>query len=103
MYGRTSHRNHQRGSRLPPVFLAGDSGGGWRMVPGLFGFQSQTLPYLILGVGGMGHLSRSSVSISVRCLSVTVVSSCARANALNNTHAGLATAVIAALFSPTSC
>ena len=30
--------------------LRGDTGGCWRVVSGLFGLQSQALPYLILGV-----------------------------------------------------
>src|SRR5260221_659327 len=43
-------RDHQRGAGLPPVLLAWGPGGGWRVVSGLFGFQSQALPYLILCV-----------------------------------------------------
>ena len=30
--------------------LRGERGGSWRVVSGLFGFQSQALPYLILGI-----------------------------------------------------
>ena len=38
--------------------LRGNNGGGWRVVSGLFGFQSQALPYLILGVAqGQRHPS----------------------------------------------
>jgi hypothetical protein len=47
MHGRTGDRDHQRGAGLPPVLLVWDNGGGWEMVSGLFGFQAQTLPYLI--------------------------------------------------------
>src|SRR5258708_28433395 len=50
MHGRTGDRDHQRGAGLPPVLLAWGPGGGWRVVSGLFGFQSQALPYLILCV-----------------------------------------------------
>src|SRR5258708_18608614 len=46
MYRRTDDRHHQGGARLPSVLLARATGGGWRVVPGLFGFQSQALPYL---------------------------------------------------------
>src|SRR5436305_2240766 len=50
MHRRTGTRHHQGGVRLPPVLLAGDLGSGGRVVFGLFGLQSQALPYLIQGV-----------------------------------------------------
>jgi hypothetical protein len=67
VYRRTGDRHHQRGTRLPPVLLAWSTGGGWRVVSGLFGVQSQALPYLILGIargerhpcGSFGHHSWS--------------------------------------------
>src|SRR5260370_42302472 len=52
---RTGDRHHQGGAGLPPVLLAGDIGGGGRVVSGLCGLQSQALPYLILsGAWGWG-------------------------------------------------
>ena len=36
VYRRTGDRHHQGGDRLPPVLLARGTGGGWRVVPGLF-------------------------------------------------------------------
>src|SRR5258708_3473610 len=96
-------RDHQRGTRLPPVLLAWDSG-GWRVVSDLFGVQSQALPYLILGVvGNGGTFPDHSVTISDSVLSATVVHSGAVARDLNDMRSGLATAMTAALFSPTSC
>src|SRR2546423_852960 len=50
MHRRTGDRHYQGGVRLPPVLLARGTGGGWRVVSGLFGVQSQALPYLILGI-----------------------------------------------------
>ncbi len=47
---RAGDRHYQGGVRLPPVLLARGTGGGWRMVSGLFGFQSQALPYRLLGL-----------------------------------------------------
>jgi hypothetical protein len=104
MHGRTSDRDHQGDPRLPPVLFAWDSGCGWRVVLGLFGFQSQALPYLILGVvGNGGTFPDHSVTISDSVLSATVVHSGTLASALNDMRAGLATAMTATLFSPTSC
>src|SRR5882724_5936455 len=60
MYRRTRDRDHQRGSGLPPVFLARRTGSRWRVVSGLSGLQSQALPYVIPGVVRM--LERASCS-----------------------------------------
>ncbi len=58
MHGRTRDRHHQGGARLPPVLLAWGLGRGGRVVSGLFGLQSQALPYVIPGVAqGRGHPS----------------------------------------------
>ena len=60
MYGRTGDRHPQGGPWFPPVLLAWALGGGGGVVSGLFGVQSQALPYLILGVvQGRGHLFSS--------------------------------------------
>jgi len=82
-----------------------DSGGGWRMVPGLLGFQSQALPYLILGVvvNGDTFPDHSVVTLFELFAPTTAIHSGARASALNDMHAGLAAAMVAVLFSPTSC
>src|SRR6266536_3248117 len=50
MHRRTSDWDHQRGARLSPVLVAWGTCGRWRVGSGLLGFQSQALPYLILGV-----------------------------------------------------
>ncbi len=97
-YPRSARGLHHLRKRGP------DSSSGWRVVPGLFGFQSQALPYLILGVArGGGTFPGHSVTISDSVLFATGVHSGALARAVNDTHAGLATAMTAALFSPTSC
>jgi hypothetical protein len=44
----------KKGSRLPPVLLAWNSGGGGRVAPDLCGLPFQAIPYRILGVGGNG-------------------------------------------------
>jgi hypothetical protein len=75
------------------------------MVPGLLGFQSQALPYLIPGVVVNGDTlpDHSVVTLFELFSPTTVVHSGARASALNDMHAGLAAAMVAVLFSPTSC
>jgi hypothetical protein len=75
------------------------------MVSGLLGFQSQALLYLILGVVvNEDTLPDHSVITLFELFSpTTVVHSSAWASALNDMHAGLAAAMVAILFSPTSC
>jgi hypothetical protein len=74
------------------------------VVPGLFGFQSQALPYIILGlVGNKDPFPDHLVTISDSLLLVTVVHSGALASDLNDIHIGLASVMSAALFSPTGC
>src|SRR5260370_17228866 len=84
MHRRTGDRHHQRDTRLPPVLLAWDLGGGGRVVSGLFGIQSQALPYLILGVM-RGPPSRSLGTISVPVLPPTAFLSVTPAYALTDT------------------
>lgn len=65
---------------------------------------SQALPYLIRGVmGNRSTFPDHSVTISDSLLSAIVVHPGALASALNDTRAGLATTMTAALFSPTTC
>jgi hypothetical protein len=74
------------------------------VVSGLFGVQSQALAYLILGVArGGGTFPGHWVTISDSVLPATALCSGALADAVNDTRAGLATAMTTVLFSPTSC
>src|SRR5260370_15211624 len=103
MHRRTGARHHQGGARLSPVLLAWDLSGG-RVVLGLFGVQSQALPYRILGIAwGWGIFPGRSVPIADPVLPATPCRSGACARAVNNACAGRAAGITAHPFSPTSC
>jgi hypothetical protein len=104
MHGRTSDRHPQRGSRLPPVLATWYTGGGGRVVSGLFGLQSQALPYLIRRVARDGGLFPvHSGSLADPVLPATTFRSGALARAVSDTHPGGAAGMTARPFSPTSC
>src|SRR6266852_2063072 len=91
MHRRTGDRHHQRDTRLPPVLLAWDLGGGGRVGTGLIDVQSKALPYLILGVAwGWGIFPVRSVTIADPVLPATACRSGACARAVNNTCAAAA-------------
>src|SRR5437588_6139589 len=104
MHRRTGDRHHQGGAGLPPVLFAWDLGGGGRVVPGLFGVQSQALPYRILGVAwGWGIFPGRWVTIADPVLPATACRSGACARAVNNACADGASGITAHPFSPTGC
>src|SRR5258707_13659018 len=101
MHRRTGDRHHQGGAGLPPVLLAWDLGGGGRVVPGLFGVQSQALPYRLLGVAwGRGIFPGRSVTIANLVLPATACRSGSCAGVINNECAGRAAVITAQPFSP---
>src|SRR5438128_1314177 len=104
MHRRTGDRHHQGGAGLPPVLAPWDPGCCWRVVPGLFGFQSQALPYLILGIIREGNQTFSSLH-HLFCLDLpaTTFRSAALVHAANNTPTNSAVCLIPTSFSPTGC